>query len=163
MKKILFAIAIFLGLAIALPVIAKPVVTDQMIHAIAMQESRNRTGVVGDKHLKQYSYGKYQIRQAYLDDVIRRYGKDFRKEFGISKPTLKQIQWNDKMGKWVVKHYLLMYGENYEKKTGNKLTPMIAFQIHNGGPNGWNPAYKLLHKDAYAYSVSTMSWYKNNA
>ena len=131
----------------------------KIIETIAIKETHNKTGAVGDLHMKKHSYGKYQIRQGYLDDVIKLFGKEFKQKFGKAKPTLKEVQWNDEMGKWIVAKYIGYYGSRYTKITGLPMTPQIAFMIHNGGPDGWKKG-DPVYKGAYAYSRQAMSIYR---
>jgi len=160
MKTAIMIGSILLGFALTLQ--AKPVITDKMILALAIQETGNKTGLIGDKHMKEHSYGKYQIRRVYLADVMHVYSKEFFLDFGVKNPTLEMIRTNDKMGKWVVVKYLTIYGASYEKQTGNKMTPEIAFKIHNGGPQGWNKKFNV-YKNASAYAKSVMHIYQELA
>lgn len=134
-------------------------VTAQMLKAIATQESTNRNGIVGDKHLKEHSYGMYQIRRPYLADVMKAYKKECIAKWGRTL-TLKDMQYDPKMSAWVVTKYIELYGKNYEKKTGKKVTAEIAFRIHNGGPMGWNKKYKKLYTATTVYKNAVMRWYK---
>jgi len=45
--------------------------------AIAKVETNNDSTAIGDKKLKQHSYGKYQIRQSRLDDFNKKTGKHY--------------------------------------------------------------------------------------
>lgn len=133
-------------------------VTDKMLSAIAMQESSNRNGIVGDKHLPKHSYGLYQIREGYLADVTNLCKKECIATWGRTL-TLEDMQYNPKMAKWVVRHYIQHYGKAYEKKTGLKMSASVAFMIHNGGPFGYRKDYKQLYAKTSNYSKLVMRWY----
>jgi hypothetical protein len=133
-------------------------VTDKMLSAIAMQESSNRNGIVGDKHLAKHSYGMYQIREAYLADVMKAYKKECIATFGRTL-TLNDMQYSPTKAKWVVRKYIEHYGKAYEKRTGNKLTAEIAFRIHNGGPSGYRKDYKAIYAKTTVYSKLAMRYY----
>lgn len=141
-------------------VLTAQAVDTKILQAIAHVESRNQTGVIGDLHLKEHSYGKYQIRRIYVQDVMSSYGSEFRKLFHVEQPTMKEIQHNDVMGKWFVTKYLTKYGKYYTKKTGKAPTPEIYFMIHNGGPMGWDKK-KKVHKMAYAYAMNALKKYRS--
>ena len=72
------------------------------------------------------AHGRYQIRQAYLDDANESLGTSF---------TLQDMHDPDKAEK-VVRAYLLRYGQAYERRTGLAATAVILARIHNGGPRG---------------------------
>ena len=156
MKKVtvLMSTIFFAGLSSAIDA--------KILNAIAHIESRNRNGVVGDLKMKEHSYGKYQIRRIYMEDVMSTNGDEFRKLFHVEQPTLKEIRYNDVMGRWFVEKYITKYGARYTKLTGKPLTPEIAFMIHNGGPMGWKKGLKV-HVKAYAYSVAALKYYKEIA
>jgi hypothetical protein len=129
-----------------------------MLNAIAMQESGNRNGIVGDKHLPKHSYGVYQIREGYLKDVMTFYKKDCIAKYGRTL-TLEDMRYCPDKAKWVVTKYLTHYGKAYEKKTGKKLTADTAFRIHNGGPQGWNKKYPKIYAKTTIYSNLVMRYY----
>lgn len=134
-------------------------VTDSMIRAIAMQESSCRNFVVGDlKNPNGKSYGMYQIRKGYLQDVMTHYGKECKQKYGRLL-TLEDMRTSPEKSKWVVIRYISYYGSRYEKKTGKKMTAEIAFKLHNGGLQGYNPKYKKLYACSTAYSKLVMRYY----
>jgi hypothetical protein len=133
-------------------------ITESMLKAIAMQESTCRNGLIGDKHLKEHSYGMYQIRRGYLADVMKAYKKECISKYGRTL-TLEDMQYSPSKSKWVVTKYLTLYGKAYEKKTGKKLTAEIAFRIHNGGPQGWNKKYPKIYAKTTIYSNLVMRYY----
>ncbi len=137
-------------------------VTDSMLRAIAMQESSNRNGIVGDLHLQDHSYGTYQIRAAYLADVNKNYKKDVLKTWGRLL-TLEDMQYSPSKSKFVVKRYLEYYGGLYQKKTGKEPTAEVLARIHNGGPSAWNPKYKKLYQATSNYSKKVMKHYTRKA
>jgi hypothetical protein len=134
-------------------------VTTKTLHAIAMQESGNRTGLKGDLHLKTPSVGLYQVRDAYLKDVLRVYGKECVKQWG-RQLTMNDMLTSREKSTWVVSRYLSYYGGLYEKRTGLKATPEVLAKIHNGGPRGADPKYKALYANTSHYSKKVMKHYQ---
>ncbi len=72
------------------------------------------------------AHGRYQIRQAYLDDANESLGTSF---------TLQDMHDPDKAEK-VVRAYLLRYGAAFERRAGREATDEDLARIHNGGPRG---------------------------
>jgi len=50
---------------------------NDLYRAVCFIESSNNPYAVGDKHLKNWSYGEVQIRQSRLDDYFQRTGERF--------------------------------------------------------------------------------------
>ena len=137
---------------------ARACIDDRFIESLAVKETGGRTGLIGDKHLREYSYGRWQIRRVYLEDVKRLRGRELEKA-GYKNPGLEDVRKDDRLGRLVVELYLGYYGKAYEKKTGRALTPEVAFMIHNGGPRGWDKGVRH-HPAARAYAASAMSIYR---
>ena len=133
------------------------VVDGRFVAALAFKETGNRSGIVGDRHLKEHSYGKWQIRRVYLEDVKRLCGKELAKA-GYPDPSLEDVRKDDRLGRIVVELYLGHYGRAYERATGRRMTPAVAFMIHNGGPRGWDPRVRH-HAAARSYAESAMRIY----
>lgn len=152
---ILIAIVGFLavkGMAVTVP--------SAVLDAIAMVESGNRNGILGDRHLKSPSVGAYQIRACYLQDVLRVYGSEAKKTWGKT-PTMEDMRYNPKMARWTVSRYLSYYGGVYQKKTGLAPTPDVFWKIHNGGPFGYRKDYKKLYAATSAYSKKAKRFYQS--
>jgi len=105
-----------------------PVNLSVLLAAIAMVESGNDPNAVGDKHLKNQAYGRYQIRKPYLDDVNRVLHSDF---------TMDDVRKHDVIGKCAVLNYLHWWGQKYTNRTGLKPSYEVLARIHNGGPRGY--------------------------
>ena len=109
-------------------------IASSILFAILMVESGGNLNVSNGDHGK--AYGPYQIHQSYLDDVNRLYKDDEIKSFG----HVLAIGEMREAGKasWVVKHYLMYYGNMYYKKTGQLPSKEVLIRMHNGGPQGYN-------------------------
>lgn len=120
--------------------------------SVARVESQNRDYVVGDLHLRHRAYGRYQIRQPYLDDVNRVAGKDVVRTWGHLL-TLRDMRDPEK-ARYAMRIYMAHYGKRYTRITGLLPTAAIYARIHQGGgPNGWRTPVTL----SYARKVN--SWY----
>lgn len=97
------------------------------LEALATVESNGNDSAVNER---EDAHGRYQIRQAYLTDANRILGTSYALA-DMHDPVLAER---------VVRAYLLNYGNNYEKFTGNVATPIVLARIHNGGPRGYNKA-----------------------
>jgi len=125
-------------------------VSEGLLTAISLQENRKSdVSAVGDRHLLDKSYGIYQIRRQYLEDVMRITDSDYvLKLWGKRTLTLRDIR-DPVVSRWVVRRYLEYYGWVYEQRTGNVATDEVYARMHNGGPTGWK---KSATQD-YWYSV----------
>jgi hypothetical protein len=137
-------------------------VSSNLLHAIAMVESGNRNGVMGDLHRKdgKYAYGCMQVRKPYLQDVMKFYGKECKAKYGRLL-TLEDMKWSTDKSKWVVSKYLQYWGGVYEKRTGMKATPETLMRIHNGGPNSWDKKkFPSLYSSTSKYVNLVILYYK---
>jgi hypothetical protein len=120
------AIAVELALAMmpraALAASEDPI--DRLLNAIALVESRNDPGAVGDTGR---AAGVYQIHRPYWADATRILGVDW--EYREARDPQKARQ--------VVRAYLCHYGD------GRTLLEMA--RIHNGGPRGHEKAATLAY------------------
>ena len=125
MKKLMLTLVVSI---MAVGAFAQEMVSEKLLDAIAMQESRNNPNAKGDKRNGKYmAIGAYQLWDIYVNDVNRfaktRYTSDDRK--------------NPEISREIVRKYLTYYGKRYERLTGKKATNEILARIHNGGPNGF--------------------------
>lgn len=110
---------------------AQEMVSEKLLDAIAMQESKNNPNAKGDKRKGKYmAIGAYQLWDVYIEDVNR-----------FAKTKYKSSdRWNAKTSREIVRKYLTYYGKRYERLTGKKVTNEVLARIHNGGPNGFKKA-----------------------
>lgn len=132
-------------------------VSSKVLAAICHQESKGKN-VIGDLHLREKSYGTFQIRRQYLEDVTKFYRKEMVKTWGNTL-TLNDLLHSKEKSQWVVSRYLQHYGTSYEKRTGKKCTDETLIRLHNGGPRGAEPKYKKLYLATTVYKNNVMRWY----
>jgi len=131
MKKIIIMLAFALCSTVTSAMDANTVITtdkewNAFLDALSMVESGGRDGIkTMDRGT--YSYGRLQIKKAYLVDS------------GLSY-TLEDVRVKKDVSYSVVRAYLERYARYYKRKTGKDATVEILARIHNGGPLGWkNP------------------------
>lgn len=126
MKKIVFALAAILTINMF-----GVEVSEKLLDAIAVVESKNNANAKGDYSKKEKCYraiGAFQLWKVYVDDVNR-----------ISKKSFSYDDRKDsKKSREIVKLYLEHYGRAYERKTGKTASDEILARIHNGGPKGYS-------------------------
>lgn len=119
--------------------------------SIARVESCSQDSVVGDKHLRNKAYGRYQIRQPYLDDVNRIAGRDVVRKYGHRLTTRDMVD-PDK-ARYAMRIYLAYYGARYTRITGKAPTAAVYARIHQGGPDGWRT------RVTKRYAMRVQKWY----
>ena len=126
---------------------AKP--TAKFLKAVAQVESGGNDWLVGDKHLRQKAYGRYQIRQPVCDDYNRAHGTNTR-ACDLRGPAKRALA--EKICRW----YLANTRPKYPKRVGAVMTAEERFaRTWNGGPNGvrkpitkkyWHKVERVLEK-----------------
>lgn len=120
-----------------------PMLDVNQIWALKVVESRNRNGLVGDKHLGSdpdlWAWGILQIRKCYIDDVNGRYGTNLYASDCLEDSILSEL---------VVQAYMNRYAKDRSFEA--------MARMHNGGPSAWNPR-------SNAYSKTTNYWTKVRA
>ena len=128
---------------------AKPTV--KFLKAVAQVESGGNDWLVGDKHLRQKAYGRYQIRQPVCDDYNRAHGtnicaSDLR---GQAKRGVAE-----KICRW----YVIIHRPKYSnQKIAKRVMTVeeVDARTWNGGPNGvrkpatlkyWRKVERVLRK-----------------
>jgi beta-glucosidase/6-phospho-beta-glucosidase/beta-galactosidase len=91
--------------------------------ALALVESSNNTNAIGDDGL---SWGLYQIRPVYVEDVNRILGVNMYRHIDAMDPTHAQAM-------------VVIYIDHYAtpERLGRPVTDEDRARIHNGGPTGW--------------------------
>lgn len=105
---------------------AKP--TAKFLKAVAQVESGGNDWLVGDKHLRQKAYGRYQIRQPVCDDYNRAHGTNIR-ACDLRGPAKRLLA--EKICRW----YLVNTRPKYPTKKVTGTEEKFA-RTWNGGPNG---------------------------
>ena len=125
MKKMILTLVVAL---MTVGAFAQEIVSEKLLDAIAMQESKNNPNAKGDKRKGKYmAIGAYQLWDIYVQDVNR-----------FAKTTYTSAdRWNPEISREIVRKYLTHYGKRYERLTGKKATDEVLARIHNGGPNGF--------------------------
>ena len=101
-------------------------VSDRLLHALKMAESRLKSDAVGDKGK---AVGILQLHKVYVDDAncIIGYKKyTYNDRYDVRK--------SEEMTRIVLTHY----GKHYERKTGRRCTDEVLARIHNRGYSQWN-------------------------
>jgi len=132
-------------------------VSEKVLAAICHQESKGKN-VIGGLHLKEKSYGSFQIRRLYLEDVTKHYSKEMVAKWG-KKLTLNDLLHSKEKSQWVATRYLSYWGNAYEKRTGKKCTDETLIRLHYGGPRGAEPKFKKLYLATTTYRNDVMRWY----
>lgn len=101
-----------------------------LLPALVWQESDGNLNAVGDKHLKNRSYGPLQIRKPYMDDVY-----PYRKAEECLNNLPLSID--------VFRKYMARYAT--PKRIGKAVTDEVLSRIHNGGPGGWKRDSTLVY------------------
>ena len=99
------------------------ILTVGFLWALAGVESGHNDAAV---NREEGAVGRFQIRQAYLDDANEVLGTHY---------ALSEMS-DARKAMTVVCAYLRRYGEAFEKRTGLIATPTDLARIHNGGPRG---------------------------
>lgn len=120
---------ILILLAMSIYSISAEVSTDFLYRLATVESGRDDLAV----NSAEDAHGRYQIRQAYLDDANESLGTSY---------TLQDMHDPDKAER-VVRAYLLRYGQAYERRTGLAATAVVLARIHNGGPRGAEKAATL--------------------
>ena len=94
-----------------------------LLLAIAMVESSGNPKAIGDDGL---SWGLYQIRPEYVEDVNRILGSD---------EYIHRDAFNPVYARRLAEIYLNHYAT--PERLGRPVTDEDRARIHNGGPNGW--------------------------
>ena len=142
-KAIMVVYLIFLaGLSLA------ESVSDELLDALTAKEnSQKNVHAVGDLNRYHHAYGLLQIRQPYLDDVVKIVGKKaMLTTWGKAILTLNDMK-DPVKARWAACRYLTHYGKVYKSRTGLEPTEEVYARIHNGGPFGWKA---LATKDYWA-------------
>lgn len=108
-----------------------------LAEAVMLTESRGNLYAVGDKHLRHWAYGPFQVRQPVVDDLNRLCGTELRRKLG------RTLQPKDFLGRvelsvWAFEYYTRYYATR--ERLGRAPTDEDRARIWNGGPNGYkNP------------------------
>lgn len=122
-------------------------ITPQFLDRLAMVESGINDAAVNKA---ENAHGRYQIRQAYLDDANSKLGTSY---------TLHDMHDHEKAAKVVIA-YLTRYGDSYERRTGHLATDEVLARIHNGGPRGAEKASTIAYWGKFLRVKQEMAnWY----
>ena len=135
MKKLIISLILITSMVDFAVAGMNAVQIENCLYSIGMIESNGETDLVGDMNITNHAYGAFQIRQPYLDDVLRFSGIAMREKWGRNL-TMKDMTETPK-AIWVVRQYLSYYTKIYSIKTEKEPDVSIYARIHNGGPNGW--------------------------
>lgn len=97
-------------------------ITEQLLHALALKESGGKQQTVGDKNLSNHAYGMYQIRKPAYLDVVR-----LRKD--LAAIPFSQVQADQQMNETFAKAYLSVLSNEYGLNTTDRM-----LQGYNAGP-----------------------------
>ncbi|WP_035648717.1 hypothetical protein [Bradyrhizobium sp. ORS 285] len=111
-----------------------PIITDKIINAVIMQESRGDDMAIGDLHLPNKAYGPMQIRQPVCDDVNRVFGTNL---------TAQIMRGNRQLSIDTFEKYLKIYAT--DKRLGRAPTTEDICRIWNGGPFGYEKPSTLVY------------------
>lgn len=101
-----------------------------LVEAIAMVESNNRLGLIGDRNLTNKAYGPLQIRKPCVDDVNKHLGTSYKAEDCLNDLELSQKVFN-------------AYMEIHANGESNE----IKARKWNGGPSGHKKTATLAYWD----------------
>lgn len=111
-----------------------PLITDKIINAVIMQESRGDDHAIGDLHLAAKAYGPMQIRQPVCDDVNRVWGTNL---------TAQMMCGNRQLSIATFVKYIKIYATS--KQLGRQPTTEDICRIWNGGPLGYRKDSTLTY------------------
>lgn len=119
MKSILIAVVTLFAMQVFAVEVPK-----NLLDAIVQVESDGNNSAVGDKGK---AIGRFQIWKTYVDECnriikLKKLGKSFSYEDRL----------DSKKSEEMVVIYLSFWGDQYERKTGNKATLEVLAKIHNG-------------------------------